>query len=144
MKLFLLNKGNIHECDTLEEFVNCYEPYYFLSNEEKSKGITRLTKSSDYIENDVIVPLLDKIELEPYEVKQILAWKTGKINIKKSEEKKNSYSEDSWGKGEELPEFAYLTYSGGFAAVYKIYAIMFRICREICNINLLIIIKFRI
>lgn len=90
---------------SVEKFIDLYSKDYYLKKPGERVLVHRLRRSSEYIEDEITRILDNGIKNNDEgkrEVAMIIAWKTGKIDHVKSQEKKNFVYTNDWQNAEQL------------------------------------------
>ena len=98
------------EIRKIKEFINEYEPCYFKGDEDNKKErytvpryrTISLNTTQEYVEDEIITPILKCGIKEEIDVKHILAWKVGAIDMEKSGKDGIVYNPINWGNDDEI------------------------------------------
>src|SRR5437763_12846059 len=79
-----------------EEWLNIFEPYYFLKGPTTGRRINARNQSSEWVEDKVCDLLLKSESLSTDDLTLIMAWKMGLIDHKKSKSKRAVVYRQNW------------------------------------------------
>lgn len=71
----------------VKEFIELYEPCYFIQSDNKKDEEIRCIRTSRYVEVEEIEPILEEGIKSRADLAKVMAWKIGKIKHKESKEK---------------------------------------------------------